>query len=188
MVDEQGSSPGWVKSSSGSLLSLWAKRASATETWPLYSESSPANARRAAPVNRSHFQKLAKERSGDAKSLLADKRWSGAYYIAGYAIECALKACILALVEKSGMIFEDRKFAEKCWTHDLGDLMRLAALHESLSLERKPNPGLWQNWVVVKDWSEVSRYEDTHHNKAKKLYRAVSGNTSGVLPWIMSRW
>jgi len=36
------------------------------------------------------------ERIEDATALLAASRWSGAYYLTGYALECALKSCVLA--------------------------------------------------------------------------------------------
>ncbi len=45
-------------------------------------------------MNRKQLQRLAKERLKDAKALLARKRWSAAYYLTGYVIECALKSCI----------------------------------------------------------------------------------------------
>ncbi len=43
-------------------------------------------------MNRAELQRLAKDRLLDAKALFAARRWSGAYYLAGYAVECALKA------------------------------------------------------------------------------------------------
>lgn len=46
-------------------------------------------------VDRKTFQNPAKVRLGDAKALVGRKRWSGAYYLCGYAVECALKACLL---------------------------------------------------------------------------------------------
>lgn len=45
-------------------------------------------------MNRTYLQALAKERVKDAKSLLGRKRWSAAYYLAGYAVEVGLKACV----------------------------------------------------------------------------------------------
>ena len=36
------------------------------------------------------MQQLAEDRILDAASLLAVGRWSGAYYLAGYAVECGL--------------------------------------------------------------------------------------------------
>jgi HEPN domain-containing protein len=73
-------------------------------------------------VNRAQLRQLAEDRILDAQRLLTGGRWAGAYYLAGYAAECGLKACIIVHVEVSGAIFQDRKFSEKCWTHDLEDL------------------------------------------------------------------
>jgi len=46
--------------------------------------------------DRATFQKLAEARLAEATLLLASGLPSGAYYLAGYAIECALKAIIAA--------------------------------------------------------------------------------------------
>lgn len=70
-------------------------------------------------MNRLELRQLAEDRILDAANLLAGQRWSGTYYLSGYAVECGLKACILAHVEKTGVIFLDKKFGETCWTHDL---------------------------------------------------------------------
>jgi HEPN domain-containing protein len=67
-------------------------------------------------VNRAELQRLAMERIGDARALLAARRWSAAYYIAGYAVECALKACIAKLMKSEE--FPDKRFADKCWAHN----------------------------------------------------------------------
>jgi len=75
-------------------------------------------------VNRADLQLLARERIRDAKILLTNRRWAGAYYLAGYAVECALKACIAKLMKAEE--FPDRSFAEKCWTHDIERLVSLA--------------------------------------------------------------
>jgi hypothetical protein len=144
---------------------------------------------RAFVMNRAEWQQLARDhRIQDAKSLLAAKRWSGAYYLAGYAVEAGLKACVLAFVERTGVIFEDRKYAEKCWTHDLVDLLKLSGLEAALRADGSANPALGNNWLVVSDWSETNRYRFTPHHKAKKLFQAVTDKANGVLPWIMNRW
>ena len=41
-------------------------------------------------MNRSDLQKLAEIRVQDSEVLLGACRWAGAYYLAGYAVECAL--------------------------------------------------------------------------------------------------
>jgi HEPN domain-containing protein len=45
-------------------------------------------------MNRADFHKLAEIRIKEARVLLDRKCYAGAYYLAGYAVECALKACI----------------------------------------------------------------------------------------------
>ncbi len=49
-------------------------------------------------VNKTDFERLTEERVNDARALLAAGRWPAAYYLAGYAVECALKACIAKLI------------------------------------------------------------------------------------------
>ncbi len=44
-------------------------------------------------MNRSDLQKLAVIRIKEAKLLLDNDAYEGSYYLAGYAVECALKAC-----------------------------------------------------------------------------------------------
>jgi len=45
--------------------------------------------------SQAEFQQLANERLDEAKALLNLGKWGGAYYLAGYAVELALKACII---------------------------------------------------------------------------------------------
>lgn len=45
-------------------------------------------------MNRAEFQELAVIRLNDAKILLDNHRYDGAYYLTGYVVESALKACI----------------------------------------------------------------------------------------------
>jgi HEPN domain-containing protein len=139
-------------------------------------------------VNRAELQKLANDRVADAKALLAAKRWAGAYYLAGYAVECGLKACVLAHVERTGVIFEDKKYAEKCWTHDLKDLLRLSGVQADFNVDAAADADLLENWGLVKDWTESSRYARTPKGRAELFYEAVTDQKHGVLTWIKVRW
>jgi hypothetical protein len=140
-------------------------------------------------LTRLQWQQLAERWLVDAKQLLDQHRWSAAYYVAGYAVECALKACILArLAGTPELIFDDRKFSEKCWTHSALELVKMAALEGARVADSATNPALGNNWAVVKDWSETARYETTSHQKAKKLYQAITDNANGVMQWIRARW
>jgi hypothetical protein len=140
-------------------------------------------------MNRLYWQQLAERWLVDAKSLLDDHRWSVAYYAAGYAVECGLKACILARVAATPeVIFEERRFSERCWTHSPDELVTLADLVAARATDMRANPALRANWLIVGAWSEKSRYATTSHQKAKRLYSAITDKTNGVMPWIRARW
>lgn len=51
-------------------------------------------------MKRQDLRELALLRLKEAQVLFANGCWSGAYYLAGYAIECALKACIAKKTER----------------------------------------------------------------------------------------
>jgi HEPN domain-containing protein len=139
-------------------------------------------------VNRTELRQLSAERTKDAQSLLTAGQWSGAYYLAGYSLECALKSCILARIEQTGIVFEDKKFAEKCWTHDIEELAKQAGLTVERDKASKTNLALGKNWQIAKDWSEASRYRQIEQWQAEMLFRALTDNTDGVLPWVMNFW
>jgi HEPN domain-containing protein len=137
-------------------------------------------------VNRTELQRLALERMSDAKVLLATRHWSASYYLAGYAVECALKACIAKLMKSEE--FPDRNFAEKCWTHNLPQLLGLAELRAYLDDSTQADPDLAVNWDAVKEWSESSRYARTTRAKAESLFEAITDKKHGVLTWLKQRW
>lgn len=139
-------------------------------------------------MNRAELRQLSTQRIEEAQALLTAKHWPGAYYLTGYALECALKACVLAYVERTGIIFEDKKYAEKCWTHDIEELVRLAFLTVERDKAAGTNPILGQNWLTAKDWSEVSRYRNSTQLQAEELFSALADNNDGILSWVKTFW
>jgi hypothetical protein len=139
-------------------------------------------------MNRGQLRQLAEDRIGDAACLLAGRRPAGAYYLSGYAVECGLKACIMAHVETAGAIFQDRKFSEKCWTHDLEELLKLANLEPTLDADTAANAALFANWTAAKDWKETSRYEQRTQPEAQTLFDAINSQPDGVLQWVRNHW
>jgi hypothetical protein len=67
--------------------------------------------------DRAHLQRLAELRLAEAKILAQERQSSGAYYIAGYAIECALKARIAAQFRENEI--SDKNLVNRIYTHDL---------------------------------------------------------------------
>ena len=107
--------------------------------------------------------------------------------MAGYAVECALKACVAKLVREHD--FPDKKLANEAFVHDLEKLMRVAGLAPAFDRDKRANRALELNWAVVKDWSEASRYElGITEAQARDLYAACVELPDGVLPWIENRW
>ncbi len=151
-------------------------------------------------MNRARLQKLAIERIGDAKALLDAGRWAFAYYTAGYAVECGLKSCVLTRMVETGGVFTDKKFAEKCWTHDFEDLVELAGLRAELNaalaasaaaaaaVGGSPGGSFATCWGIAVRWEETSRYEDKTQAEAEALYTAITQDPNGVLRWIQQYW
>jgi HEPN domain-containing protein len=137
-------------------------------------------------MNRAAFQALADIRIAEAQSLLAAGFFDGAYYLAGYAVECALKACIARLTNQHD--FPDKEFAQACYTHDIEKLVRATGLTAQRDADAPAGSDLAVNWDIAKDWAESSRYERNAEPKARALIEAVIHATNGVLPWIKARW
>ena len=137
-------------------------------------------------MNRADFQQLADIRIDEARVLLAQGKYDGAYYLAGYAVECALKACIAKRTNQSD--FPDKQLALRAYTHDLEELVTVAGVKVQFESDRKINPGLSASWDKVRDWRESSRYERRSQAEAQQLYDAITHAIDGVLPWVKLRW
>jgi hypothetical protein len=137
-------------------------------------------------VNRKEFQHLSSLRLNEAKPLLDAGFPEGAYYLARYVIECALKSCIAkrTLAEE----FPERD-AHKYYKHDLRELLVHAQLKQVLESEMQLDPMLKKSWHNLENWSEESRYERGRTlQDAKDLIRAIEESKGGILPWLQQRW
>lgn len=137
-------------------------------------------------MNRMQLQQLAEERLLDAEALLQAGRWSRAYYLAGYAVECGLKACIARRTNQYD--FPDKELALKSYTHKIDVLVDVAGLERQRRTDMVAKPTLAAHWLVVKDWDESARYQLWTEAEARKLFAAVTDSTNGVLPWIRGHW
>lgn len=137
-------------------------------------------------VNKRDFEELAEIRLYEAGVLLDNSQFSGAYYLSGYVVECALKACIAKLTREFD--FPNKNLAQNAHTHNLESLLKLAGL--SMAREEKANSDDFfaVNWATVKDWNETSRYEKHTESEATDLFRAVADEDGGVFPWIRQYW
>ena len=136
---------------------------------------------------RAEFRELATVRLKEAKVLLDAELWDGAYYLAGYAVEVGLKACIIKIVQATDA-FLDRKFSERCYTHNLIELHKLAGLETLLKTAGVADSDFLKNWRSATAWSEQKRYHRVPKREANKLYRAISEPQHGVFQWIQTHW
>ncbi len=132
-------------------------------------------------MNRTEFQSLAIERLDDADALLSAGRYAGAYYISGYCIECALKACIARQTTQDEFPPRD---AAKYYVHDLPRLLDIAGLGPAFTEEVGNDTALRSNWAIVKDWTEETRYQGRGQQQAEEILAAVKDPEHGVLQWL----
>jgi HEPN domain-containing protein len=136
-------------------------------------------------VDRKELQDLSRIRLKEAKALLTAGLFDGAYYLAGYAVECALKACIAKGTRR--LEFPDKKRVDDSHSHDLQKLVRVAHLDTLLS-QAKLDPKFRSNWDATEAWSEQSRYRRHRRESAEIFLKAVSDNRRGVIAWIKLHW
>jgi hypothetical protein len=137
-------------------------------------------------LNRGDLQDLAELHLQHAKALLDFELYAGAYYICGYAIECASKACIAQNTNQFD--FPDKRIATSAWTHDLEALAKVSGLSAKFDAEKSADPALKVNWGTVNDWNEESRYAKHPQHEAEDLLTAVSDPDHGVLACIKRYW
>lgn len=137
-------------------------------------------------MHRKNLKTISKLRRKEAKILLDNGALDGAFYLLGYSIECALKACIAKNMQHH--VIPEKKFINDIYSHNLDRLLDLSGLKKDFENDCKTNPNLAVNWAIVKDWSEESRYEyGVSPQTVRDFYGAVSGR-SGVLVWLKKRW
>ena len=118
------------------------------------------------------FKEAARARLEDAGVLLRERRYAGAIYLVGYAVECLLK---WAITRRQQRIYLPTEFE----VHGLDTLLLEAGLAEALRRERT----VWDIFAALADsWGPELRYlaKAPDPRQAEKLY----GDTCRVYGWI----
>ena len=140
-----------------------------------------------ARLNRDKLRHLCDSRLEEARVLLERQLWTGAYYLTGLAVECALKSCLAGAVKEHD--FPDKQFVNQMYVHNLEQLFKLnGALWAQLQIEVRSDAKLANNWSTVKDWDDNNRYDIVEELAAKGLFDAATEADSGILEWIRRRW
>ena len=137
-------------------------------------------------LKRAELQALAQAKLDDAILLFKNKRYSNAYYLAGYAVELALKSCIAT--QFIADMIPDKSFVNDIYIHDLPKLVKLSGLSAELQKQSDKDVNFAANWALVAQWSESARYDSTDSMSAQVFFDAIADPKSGVLQWIKTFW
>jgi HEPN domain-containing protein len=136
-------------------------------------------------VNRADFKKLALTRLDDAKVLLKNRRYSAAYYVAGYVVECSLKACLAKKTQRYQFPPDAEKVRRCYYTHELQILAEECGLLEEIE---EGHARLRAYWNTIRDWTEESRYNPGDGKRAKDILLAIEDPADGMLQCIKRYW
>ena len=106
-------------------------------------------------IDTKDLRTIARARFRDAQVLFASKRFDGAFYLCGYAVELALKARICRTLRWPGFpeSGQDFKGLQSVKTHDLEVLLRFSGV------EGKVRAKHMAEWSKVLDWNPDKRYQ-----------------------------
>ncbi len=136
-------------------------------------------------MRRVDLQKLSDAKFEDALLLFNNRRFSNAYYLAGYSIETALKACISKQISTDTI--PDMGWIKAIYTHDFAQLVGLAGLkkeHQKIMADKE----FAGNWAIVSEWKPEFRYTSTDPYSAQLMLEAIGNPDKGVLQWIKQYW
>lgn len=137
-------------------------------------------------MNRLELQALARIRLAEARALLKIGYPDGAYHLAGYSVECGLKACIAKSTKRFD--FPDKRSMDASHTHNLRDLVKVANLELLIRREAERDPIFAEKWELIQQWSEHSRYRRYDEGAASALVSAIGDVKHGVMQWIKQHW
>ena len=148
--------------------------------------------------SRSDLQNLTKQRLDEARALLSLNFPDAAFCLAGYSIECALKAVVCRTLDqddfykpdrsnKGARYVQDRIFRE-FKTHNYNDLLVLSGLSAKLNAACLADPAVEAAWAFIEgmNWSEQSRYQ-LGTKSATNVYNFVQA-VETIVVWISNFW
>jgi len=125
-------------------------------------------------ISTTELRAIARARLRDAEVLLVGRRFDGAFYVCGYAVELALKARICRTLKWSGFPENEKDFRafRAVRTHDLEVLLRFSGTEERVMEKHLTD------WATVRVWNPEQRYQTigrTPPQQVAKWYRASRG-------------
>lgn len=120
-------------------------------------------------ISQKDLIKIAESRIKDAEVLYEKKRYDGAEYLFGYAVEVALKARICDEEGICGFPETKSEFQgyKKYKIHDLDDLL------EYSGMESKIKSNYFAEWSEVVTWEPGARYKPIGYAKPEDTERMI---------------
>jgi len=147
--------------------------------------------------NLIEIKALALERLGEAEILYQNKKFDGAFYLAGYSAELMLKAKICIRMGVPNLFDEDDKvlksipgiseIRKSIKTHNLIVLLILSGLKEKFDADKSTNQHLFKaNSLLFSNWNENSRYKPCGFMKSTVVHTLILllKDENGLLQWI----
>ena len=149
-------------------------------------------------ITGEYLNQMAAVRLSEGQLLFDNNFHQGAYYIAGYAVEFALKALICKrlgvepFVKQKGIQGNEgiATVAKALQIHDLSALLIFSGLHpEYTEIKNKPDGSgrsLFTAWSTVSAWDEQRRYTplSCEIDTVKKFLSSVKI----IMEWIQSHY
>ena len=100
---------------------------------------------------------MARARLKDAEVLTKWRRYDGAVYLCGYAVEMSLKARICQTLKWTGFPETPKEFEgySTFRTHDLDRLLHLSGVESKIKTKH------FAEWSIVATWDPSARYRPT---------------------------
>lgn len=106
-------------------------------------------------LSRAQLRRIARARIKDAQALLEARRYDGAVYLCGYAVELALKARIVAVLKWPGFPETNNEFKglQSFKVHELDALLHLSGSETKIKVR------YLAEWSAVAQWDPEARYK-----------------------------
>jgi HEPN domain-containing protein len=121
-------------------------------------------------ISEKELRAIARARLRDAHALLQSKRFDGACYLSGYAVELTLKARICRTLKWPGVPESAQDFSgmQSVKTHDLKILLRFSGMEARVIAKHK------EEWDVVWAWNPEIRYKANLSTTAEQAASMVN--------------
>jgi HEPN domain-containing protein len=140
--------------------------------------------------NRLDLQNLSQTRLHEAEVLFDAGLFDGSFYLCGYVVELAMKACVCRHLGVEEYPESEPNLKGLFRTHDFRSLELVAGLRSSVSAKRQASLTFDDNWTLATSWKPEDRYllNSKNQNEAHDMLEAVRSAPEGVLTWLSQQW